>query len=140
LSGGFVKTIRLGGICTDFSCAACCKDTKMMLSQKDIENISSLGYNEKDFYYRNSDDFYKLKNINGQCYFLKENKCEIYDHRPQGCRYYPIIYDLDLKKAILDEDCPLINTIQNKTIQSFNQELRKFSMKLIEEKEHTKMK
>jgi Fe-S-cluster containining protein len=140
LNGGFVKTIRLGGICADFSCATCCKDTKMMLSQKDIENIACLGYNKKDFVYLDTDGFFKLKNINGQCFFLKNNKCEIYDHRPQGCRFYPIIYDLDLKKAVLDEDCPLIKNIQDKTVQSFSQELRKFSMKLIEEKEYLEMK
>ncbi|NHK30484.1 MAG: YkgJ family cysteine cluster protein [Asgard group archaeon] len=134
-----MKTIRLGGICADFSCAACCKDTKMMLSQKDIENITSIGYNKKDFVYLDTDGFFKLQNINGLCFFLKDNKCEIYDHRPQGCRFYPIIYDLDLKKAILDGDCPLINNIQDKTVKSFSQELRKFSMKLIEEKEYSEM-
>lgn len=105
-----------------------------MLSQKDIENISDLGFNKNDFYFLDIDGFFKLRNINGDCFFLDENQCKIYTSRPQGCRFYPIIFDLNLNKAILDDECPLISTIQNKTVQSFNKDLQKFIQKLIEEK------
>jgi len=33
-------------------------------------------------------------------------KCLIYEHRPEGCRLYPIIFDKENNCAILDEDCP----------------------------------
>jgi len=106
----------------------------MMLSQKDIENITSLEHNQDDFCFLDIDGYYKLRNIDGQCFFLKDNKCIIYSHRPQGCRFYPIIFDQNQNKAILDDDCPLINTIQNKTILNFNKDLQKFISKLIKEK------
>jgi Fe-S-cluster containining protein len=129
-----MRTLRLGGICSDFSCAKCCFDTKMLLSLGEIEKIVNLGFSKDDFCYL-VDGLYQLKNINGQCFFLKDNQCQIYRQRPQGCRYYPIIFDLDQNKAILDDLCPLINTISEKTVASFSSELRKFTQKLLRESE-----
>ncbi|NHJ48158.1 MAG: YkgJ family cysteine cluster protein [Asgard group archaeon] len=130
--GDNMRTLQLGGICTDFSCAKCCKDTKMMLSQKDIDEITKLGYDKNDFCIL-VDGFYQLKNIDDQCYFLQNNQCQIYSHRPQGCRYYPIIFDIEFNKAILDDLCPLIGSINEKTVSNFSNELRKFANKLLRE-------
>ncbi|MHA1504757.1 MAG: YkgJ family cysteine cluster protein [Candidatus Heimdallarchaeota archaeon] len=129
-----MKTLLLGGICTDFSCAKCCKNTSMFLSLGDIDHIVAQGYTQIEFCFKNEDGFFQLKNIDGECFFLKDNHCQIYDVRPTGCRFYPIIFDLDKNKAILDDECPLIDSISEKTIKNFETDLRKFIMKILREK------
>ena len=132
--GDLLKTLLLGSICTDFSCAKCCKNTSMFLSQDDIDRIVAQGYAENDFTFRNKEGFFQLKNVEGECYFLKNNKCQIYEFRPTGCRFYPIIFDLDKNKAVLDDECPLIETITEKTIKTFEKDLRKFITNMLREK------
>lgn len=90
-----------------------CNQTEMILSETDIIlilNIASLNLKREDFVQKNSEGYYQLKNIKGLCVFLKKDTklCKIYEFRPRGCRFYPIIYDLDLKKCIYDKDCPRI--------------------------------
>jgi len=97
--------------CVD--CGICCNQTEMILSETDIIlilNIASLNLKREDFVQKNSEGYYQLKNIKGLCVFLKKDTklCKIYEFRPRGCRFYPIIYDLDLKKCIYDKDCPRI--------------------------------
>ena len=91
-------------------CGKCCLDTEMMLSKRDINQI--LQYYSQDF---QKDDFaikidgnMQLKNINGHCIFfdISTKMCKIYPNRPQGCRFYPLIYDKDKKACVFDEDCP----------------------------------
>jgi Fe-S-cluster containining protein len=130
-----LKSLSLGGVCVDFTCAICCKDTKMMLSLRDIEKIEKLGYKKNDFCFQDEDGFYKLHNVNGECFFLVENECQIYSDRPQGCKFYPIVFDLDENKAVLDDECPLITNISNKTLQSFTKDLKKFVSDLLRERE-----
>lgn len=105
-----------------------------MLSLNDIEKIEKLGYKKDDFCFQDEDGFFKLRNVTGNCFFLVENKCQIYTDRPQGCKFYPIIFDLDLNKTSLDEDCPLIHTISEKTLQNFTKDLKKFVRNLLREK------
>ena len=107
----------------------------MMLSFRDIEEIEKLGYEKEDFCFLDEDGFYKLQNVEGECFFLKNNECQIYASRPQGCRFYPIVFDLDTNKASLDEDCPLIHTISEKTLQSFTKDLKKFVNNLLKERD-----
>ena len=38
--------------------------------------------------------------------FLKQGKCSIYEHRPIGCRLYPVIIDIETFEPIIDEECP----------------------------------
>ncbi|MFX0028702.1 MAG: YkgJ family cysteine cluster protein [Candidatus Hermodarchaeota archaeon] len=92
-------------------CGKCCRDTEMILSRRDIETILIRYPNiiqEEEFVFKNDDEQYQLINIQEKCIFLEstENKCKIYDFRPKGCRFYPLIYDLDTKKCKLDDDCP----------------------------------
>ncbi len=130
-----LKSISLGGICSNFTCANCCRDTDMILSREDITRIQALGFSLNDFCILDSDGFYKLKNVNGCCYFLENNKCKIYSNRPQGCKFYPIIFDMDANKAICDSDCPLKDTLSEKLISSFSSDLKKFIKLLMEENE-----
>ena len=76
----------------------------MMLTEEDVARIKSLEY--EDFYYEKGGFLY-LKNVNGKCVFLDENGlCKIYENRPEGCRFYPFLYDPVGKKIVRDEDCP----------------------------------
>lgn len=92
-------------------CGNCCLDTEMPLSSSDINLIiknSSHNLKQEDFTVKNNDDYFQLKNIDGHCFFLEKisKKCVIYANRPRGCRFYPLIFDYDMEKCVLDEECP----------------------------------
>ncbi len=90
--------------CIKYRCSACCHNTEMMLTEEDVKRIKALGY--KDFYYE-EDGFFYLKNKNGKCVFLDERGlCMIYEQRPEGCRFYPFIYDPEMDNIMRDENCP----------------------------------
>ena len=102
------------------NCGKCCYETEMILSSQDIDlilNNSSKDLRREDFVIQNKDGFYQLKNRNGHCVFLNvtSNACKIYKIRPQGCKFYPLIYDFYKNKCIFDEECPRIHLFyQNK--------------------------
>ena len=92
-------------------CGVCCLETEMPLSESDIELIisSSLANLKKeDFAIKVNEDYYQLRNIDGSCFFFnkKSKKCKIYRNRPQGCRFYPLLFDYDENKCIYDGECP----------------------------------
>ena len=91
--------------CIDHKCIQCCLDTKMILSYQDIERIKRLGF-DTNFFVTRRDGWLQLKNRDGRCVFHNGIKCSIYDHRPEGCRMYPVIFDKDNNCAILDKECP----------------------------------
>lgn len=87
------------------SCTACCYETEMPLTKEDLNRIEGLGYSRKDFT-RIKDGLVVLKNVQGHCFFLKANKCSIYKFRPEGCRLYPLVYDIEREIIKIDPDCP----------------------------------
>jgi Fe-S-cluster containining protein len=98
-------------ICKD--CGKCCQKTEMLLSERDIrlieEKISNITRDE--FTELNEKGIYQLKNIDNNCVFLdtKSRLCNIYEIRPQGCKFYPIIYDNEEKTCIYDDECPRVS-------------------------------
>lgn len=96
-------------------CGICCKQTEMILSETDITlilNDASLNLKREDFIEINNDGFFQLKNVKGFCVFFEPSikLCEIYKLRPQGCKFYPLIYDFSINKCVLDVvDCPRPN-------------------------------
>jgi len=92
-------------LCINIKCIQCCKDTNMLLSKTDIKRIESLGYS-CDFFVDTHDGWFQLKNRDGHCVFHNGMKCLIYEHRPEGCQLYPIIFDKENNGAVLDEECP----------------------------------
>ncbi len=96
------------------NCGKCCLETEMILSFEDVELIKKNSIDnieEGDFVFKNEDERFQLKNIDDHCVFLNypAKKCKIYEFRPQGCRFYPLIYDINKKKCLLDDDCPRTN-------------------------------
>jgi Fe-S-cluster containining protein len=77
----------------------------MVLSYHDIENIQKIGY-DRQFFVSENKGWLQLKNHQGRCVFHNRTRCTIYDHRPEGCTLYPVVYDKDNNSAILDKECP----------------------------------
>jgi hypothetical protein len=105
-------------------CGICCHNTEMPLTEEDIKRISSLGYKAEDFTVRK--DVMKLRNIDGRCYFLENNRCSIYEFRPAGCRIYPFVLD-DKGELTLDDLCPRVNfeDFDSKSLKQIKNELKK---------------
>ena len=99
----------------------------MQLSSEDIKRLERLGYRSRDFTTRRK-RFRSLKNVNGVCYFFdtKSNSCKVYEKRPEGCRYYPVIYCLDEGKPIIDEEvCKKASTITKEEMKRITPKLTK---------------
>jgi hypothetical protein len=77
----------------------------MPLSNSDLKRILKLGCKLECFAVK-TDGEWRLMNNSGRCVFLTEEGCRIYRHRPEGCRLYPLVYDEDLRKAVVDPFCP----------------------------------
>lgn len=94
-----------GSPCLRHHCITCCIETEMPLAEDDIERIEKLGYKRRDFAVEAEGET-RLRNLAKSCFFLKEDKCRIYDSRPEGCRIYPLVYDVDSHKFVFDTVCP----------------------------------
>ncbi|MCD6348741.1 MAG: YkgJ family cysteine cluster protein [Candidatus Korarchaeota archaeon] len=91
-------------------CHLCCLGTEMVLTESDIERLESLVYKREEFS-EFRDGFVRLRNIDGRCYFLKDGRCSVYEHRPMGCRSYPVIFNPETMRCELDDLCPAIGTL-----------------------------
>jgi len=91
--------------CLRYGCIKCCLNTKMPLSTSDIEEIRGLGFTE-DFFVTRRDGELRLRNLNGRCVFHNGERCTIYNHRPEGCRLYPAVFDEDKGRVVLHAYCP----------------------------------
>ncbi len=117
----------------------CCLETEMPISMQDIKKILN-NYPDKikmnDFALEITSSCYQLKNINGHCYFFNcdTKLCSIYDFRPRGCRFYPLIYDYDEHKCIFDNLCtrPDFFFVNNQDLKKRCKELKKFLMNELE--------
>jgi Fe-S-cluster containining protein len=114
-------------------CHECCLETEMALSEKDITDIVDLGYKIDEFL-EEKDGFMVLKNIDGHCFFLKNNLCKIYEHRPQGCRFYPLIYDFEDDEFVIDNLCSHYDDFDVKIYQPLYASVRLFIFTLLGEK------
>ncbi len=110
--------------CNEINCHSCCEETEMQLSERDLKRLEKLGYNRSDFSVR-EDGIYILKNVNGKCFFLKNGKCSVYKYRPLGCKLYPVVWDLERKRATLHDFCPLTNEIDKKVLKRVERILKK---------------
>ncbi len=113
----------------------CCLKTEMTLTQDDIRRIESLGYDRDEFVHRAQDGFYELRNIDGHCFFYDPSSklCRIYEHRPEGCRYYPVVYDARADRCIVDEECPSRSTVSDDEIRRICHGVRTLIRTLVRE-------
>ena len=100
-----MSSLKKGDPCIKHRCIECCIETKMILTQEDIIRLNKAGFKTREFVIRRNGLNY-LKNIKGRCFFLVDSGCKIYGIRPEGCRLYPLIFDIANKVALLDPLCP----------------------------------
>jgi Fe-S-cluster containining protein len=104
-SGTKKCSLRSGALCVKYKCIHCCIETRMPLSGLDIKRILKLDYWLEDFAIKTKEGW-QLKNRFGRCVFLLEGGCKIYRQRPEGCKLYPLVYDENSGKMVLDNLCP----------------------------------
>ena len=79
-------------------------ETSMPLSRFDIKRILKAGYQFMDFAVKIG-KAWCLRKSSGRCIFISEGGCKIYPIRPEGCSLYPLVYDENTQKAVLDHVC-----------------------------------
>jgi Fe-S-cluster containining protein len=94
-----------GSPCLRQSCVTCCIETEMPLTEDDVKRIEKLGFKRVDFTVE-ADGETRLNNKAKQCVFLEDVRCRIYESRPEGCRIYPLVYDVNSHKFVYDPVCP----------------------------------
>ena len=96
-------------------CGACCEETEMLLSNKDIERLEKKGYDRAFFVRFDADGYAVLRNLNGVCVFFdsEQRVCRERSSRPSGCRIYPVMHDED-KGIVIDNICPAEDTISER--------------------------
>lgn len=84
----------------------------MLLSKADIERLESVGYDRQKFIRYDKHGFARLRNCRGFCVFydVVKCRCKIYEHRPLGCRIYPVIYSEE-EGIVVDDLCPMKDTV-----------------------------
>lgn len=95
-------------VCAAHGCAACCYETEMPLTDEDIARLVALGHDRDEFVTYSDDETAQLKvreEPGKPCFFLRENRCNVYADRPAGCRIYPLVLN-ERERVVRDEDCP----------------------------------
>jgi Fe-S-cluster containining protein len=132
--------------CLTTHCFLCCRETNMLLTNQDVERIQQVGFDTR-FFMMQKNGWLQLKNNNGRCVFHNGEHCTIYEHRPEGCILYPVVYDKDRNCAIRDQECPqrttfslsthvvhqlsqLVSTLGRERIERKRKRVRKFSNKV----------
>lgn len=100
-------------------CGKCCQETEMELSRKDIDRLEEIGYRQEDFTVIGKDYVPRLRNVGKWCFFYdtSTNRCRVYVDRPLGCCLYPAMYSIDDKVMVIDELCPMVETISEKELE-----------------------
>lgn len=93
--------------CSANDCRACCFDTRMPLLEADLKRLEAhTGRPRETFSITAPDEPPRLKNEDGHCVFLGPQGCTVYNHRPAGCRLYPLVLDPERGQGVLDDECP----------------------------------
>ncbi len=104
-----------GEVCRKYGCHKCCLETEMPLTEEDIRRIEALGYRRGQFAVQR-DGVWRLRNLNGKCFFLGDDGlCQIYEHRPMGCRLYPVI-EVDGECSVDTEFCPYAHLVSKEEL------------------------
>ncbi len=110
------KTFEVPMKCT--RCGRCCIGTEMELLPQDIDRIVKLGY-DIEYFTTIKGGIVRLRCIDNHCIFFdpKTNLCKIYEHRPIGCRLYPLQYADG--EVYVDPECPAADTIPVEVLERF---------------------
>ncbi len=123
-------TLSDGSPCLRNRCIACCLETEMPLTEDDIKRIEKLGFKRADFTVEAEGET-RLRNVKKSCFFLRVGKCIVYEERPEGCRIYPLVYDVDSHKFVYDTVC--IHSSEFKAKREDKDKLKRLITKLDKE-------
>jgi len=89
----------------------------MPLLDEDVARIERLGFRRDMFSYVDERGTRRLRNVEGRCIFLDptSRECTIYEHRPLGCRIYPVVYVEGLGVSV-DGICPARKTVTKREV------------------------
>jgi len=90
--------------CRRHECHLCCYETRMTLTEADVDRLTNAGF--AGFVRENRAGDLELVNRDGWCVFLDGGDCGVYDLRPDGCRLYPLVLDIGSGRVVLDDFCP----------------------------------
>ncbi len=113
----------------------CCMDTEMTLTEADAKRLDELGYRRDEYLIHAEDGFCQLKNVDGHCVFydVESRLCKVYEARPEGCRYYPIVYDVRKRRCTVDRECPSSITITRDDIKRVCHRVKRLVERLMRE-------
>ena len=116
------------------NCGKCCEKTEMELSREDIERLEEAGFRREEFAVIDG-GVTRLRNVDGWCYFysLADTKCRVYRKRPLGCYLYPVVHLVN-EGAIVDELCPMGQTISEQELRTKGKTLAKLLKKMDNER------
>jgi hypothetical protein len=107
----------------------------MQLCLDDIQRLEKLGYPRKAFV-RIKDGLFTLRNRDGACFFLdaESRSCKVYASRPEGCKFYPIIYSMDTGNPIIDrEECHKAKTVTDNEVKIATPRLARLIKRVLED-------
>ncbi len=104
------------------SCGRCCKELRPTPSQEDQKRLAARleltveQLREKYLRYRDTDDERGWRMKASPCSFHKDNKCIVYEDRPQNCRDYPYLHKSDFSYRTMGMiertfTCPIVFTV-----------------------------
>ncbi len=110
------------------ACANCCKTLQIVVDNKDIARLAAhVGSSVRDFtrrYIGVADDKSKYFNAT-PCPFLgADNRCTVYEHRPQACRDYPYLHEAHFRSRTLSmienaASCPIVFNVWDSLKQQY---------------------
>ena len=127
-----VKEIMKKIDCT--KCSNCCKVLKPALNEQDVGRISEyLNLAKEDFILKyavkNNENEFELKQM--PCAFLVDNKCQIYEIKPESCKEYPDLLGKDITArchAFFSnaEVCPIVFNVLENAKEEFLEDIYAF--------------
>jgi Fe-S-cluster containining protein len=104
------------------SCGRCCKELRPTLSQEDQKRLAARleltveQLRGKYLHYNDADDERGWRIKASPCSFHKDNKCIVYEDRPQNCRDYPYLHKSDFSYRTMGMiertfTCPIVFTV-----------------------------
>ncbi len=114
-------------------CANCCKALGTVLNELDIEKISNYSNLTKEefiskYLTKNDENELEIKQL--PCPFLKDNRCQIYEIRPETCKNYPN-FDKDVSFRCHQffsnaEICPIVFNVLENAKEEFLEDIYAF--------------
>jgi Fe-S-cluster containining protein len=111
------------------TCGNCCKILPYALLEEDIKRLSkALNISTKEVieqYTEFDEEEQECFLKETPCAFLKDNKCTIYEARPEACRSYPHLHKKEFTSRLLGviqnySICPIVFNVYEELKKAFN--------------------